>query len=455
MRARTAGVVVVAFALLATFAWAKAPSARRELVQPRNAPLAEASGDVTLRLTNTGRNLDFRLSGLERRSLYAVRFTQDDHPVLRTARTDRKGRARFRLVGTKLPEGILEPIANRPIEVVTYTDYNAGPQVLFGRLPLVDGYRYWGQPDTGGNTARLAGVDDAGPFAVESAAFPPPVTTGALEAGDTIVWYPGAGGTLAEGGPFPPVVFAHAAQFGAADYESWGRTIASWGFVVAILDHIDPAPGPDPQKPDGQPHLRTILGAVDWLAGENANTSSRFFGQLRVNDFGLVGHSVGGGAAIVAAARSSTGGRVKAAVGLGPQPLFIQSGLFSPYVPYPPDATSGAWPPTLVLTGTRDALADPSACRERYFDPAPKPRAYVQIAGHCSASYADRVPALAAAGSDYDAATCDEPAVQQRVARTYVIPWLLAHLRGDERVLDYVNGAYASEQENVVELSFD
>lgn len=455
MTARTAGVAVAAFALLATFAWARGLSARRELVQPRGAPLADAAGQVTMRLTNTGRNFDFRLSGLERRALYAVRFNQDDHPVLRTARTDRKGRARFRFAGTNLPEGILEPIANRPIEVVTYSDYVAGARVLLGRLPLVDGFRYWGQPDTGGNTARLAGVADAGPFAVESAAFPPPSTTGSLDAGDTIVWYPGAGGTVAEGGPFPPVVFVHAAQFGAADYEDWGRTIASWGFVVAVLDHFDPPPAPDPLKPDGQGQVRTIFGAMDWLAAENADAGSRFFGQLRLDDFGLVGHSVGGGAAIVAAARSSSHGRVRAAVGLGPQPLYIQSGLFSPYVPYAPDAASGAWPPTLIVTGTRDALADPSACRERYFDPAPKPRAYVQIAGHCSASYADRVPAPAAAGSDYDAATCDEPEVQRRAARTYVIPWLLSHLRGEERVLDYVNGAYAAEQEDVVELSFD
>lgn len=453
MRVRTASIAVAAFALLATFAWAKGLSARRELVQPRGAPLADAAGQVTVRFTSTGRNLEFRLSGLERRSLYAVRFSQEDHPVLRTARADRKGRARFRFAGNKLPDGILEPIANRPIEVVEYSERGAGELVLFGRLPLVDGFRYWGQPDTGANTARLAGVADAGPFAVESASFPPPVATGALESGDTIVWYPGADGALAEGGPFPPVVLVHAAQFAASDYAEWGRILASWGFVVAVLDHVDPAPGPDPSKPDGQAHVRTILGAMDWLVGENANASSRFFGGLRVDSFGLVGHAVGGGAAIVAAARSNSLGRVKAAVGLGPQPLYIQSGLFSPYVPYPPDASSGTWPPTLILTGTRDALADPWESRERYFDKAPKPRAYVQSARHCSASWADSVPAAVA--SDFDAATCDDPAVQRRAARTLVVPWLLAHLRADERVIDYVNGAYASEQADVVELSFD
>lgn len=455
MRVRTLQASVVGLALVATLAWASGLAGRRDLFRPRVAPLVKAAGSVSLRLTGSGRVVEFRLSGLAKRSLYAVRFTEDDHPVLRAARTDRKGRARFQFNHIHLPDGILEPIANRPIEVVTFAHGNPGEQVLVGRLPLVTGFPYWGQPNNDGRTARLPGVDDAGPFDVTSDTFELPTTSGGLASGDTVVWYPGSGGAVAAGGPYPPVVFVHAAQFGASDYQNWGRKIASWGFVVTVLDYTDPAPAPDadPLKPDGQAQVRTTLGAMDRLVAENADPSSRFFGKLDVHAFGFVGHSLGGGVAVVAAARATTQGRVKAVVGLAPEPLFVQSGLFGPYIPYPPDATSGYWPPTLVLSGTRDGVVDPAASRASYFDPAPKPRGVVQVGGHCNVNYADSVPAGAA--SDYDPSTCDTPAAQQKAARTYVIAWLLGHLRGDERVLDYVNGAYASEQLNVVEESFD
>jgi hypothetical protein len=453
MGRRIAAAAAVLVALVTALAWAAGLSSKRALVRPRVTPSPDAVGQVSMRFTSSGRRLDFRLSGLAKRTLYAVRVTQDDHPVLSVARTDKKGRAKFVFNKARLPIGILEPLANRPVEVVEFKKWIPGAVVLIGRLPLVSGFPYWGQPPDAGNGTRLPGVGDPGPFAVEAATYSLPSHSSGLDTGATVIWYPGAGGVVASGGPFPPVVFVHATKFRAEQYANWGRTIASWGFVVTLLDHDDPTPSLDPAKPDGQSVVRATLDAMQWLLDQNLDAGSRFHGKLDVQRFAFIGHEMGGGAAIVAAARGSTLGRVKAAVGLGPLPLFVQSGLFGTYVPYTPDADSGVWPPTLVLTGTRDASVDPLLSREFYFDAAPKPRGYVQIGTHCGVNYADALPLDVP--SDYVLASCDAPDTQRKTARGYVIPWLLSHLKGDVRVTDYVDGTWATEQENVVEVSFD
>jgi len=452
MRKSLALVVVAVIAVASALAWARPGRGVRDLVRPRTAPIARAAGKVIFRLTPTGRVVDFRLSGLGRRKRYAVRFNQDEHAILRAARTDSKGRARFSFGSVHLPYGVLEPIANRPIEIVTFQEGFAGDQVLVGRIPIAEGFPYWGQPGdtTGSSKTRLPGVDGNGPFAVESAAVVIPTSPSALAPGTSVVWYPGADGAIAAGGPYPPIVFVHATGFGANDYANWGRKIASWGFVVTVLDYADTA-----ATTDGQEQVRATIAAIDWLAAQNADASSFLHGQLDVQKFGLVGHARGGAAAIIAAAHPSSLGRVKAAVGLAPQVLRLPSGSLGEFVTYAPNAATGFWPPTLVLTATQDGLVNPSDSRIVYFDHAPAPRGTVQVEGHCNMSYADSVPAALAATSDYDPSTCETPASQQQVARTYVIPWLVSRLRGDTRVQDYVDGTYAAEQINVVEETFE
>jgi len=452
MRKSLALVVAVVIAVASAVASARQVRSVRDLVRPKTAPIATAKGKVTFRLTATGRVVDFRLSGLGRRKRYAVRFNQDEHAILRAARTDSKGRARFSFGGIHLPYGVLEPIANRPIEIVTYQDGEPGDQVLVGRIPIPTGFPYWGQPgDTSGSSkTRLPGVDGNGPFAVESAAIAIPASPSTLAPGTSVIWYPGADGVVAESGPFPPVVFVHATGFGANDYANWGRKIASWGFVVTVLDYADTA-----GATDGQEQVRATIAAMDWLVAQNADASSFLHDRLDVQRFGLVGHARGGAAAMIAAAQPASLGRVKAAVGLAPQVLRLPTGSLGEFVTYSPNKTTGYWPPTLVLTATQDGIVNPSDSRIIYFDHGPKPHGTVQVEGHCNMSYADSVPATLAATSDYDPSICETPASQQQVARTYTIPWLLFHLRGDTRVKDYVDGTYAAEQINVVEETFE
>ncbi len=459
MHPRLAFLALGAVIVAAAFAWAKAPEGTSDLVRPEPAPVAGAAGTVRLRITATGRSLDVRLVGLDPRSHYAVRFDQGDHPVLGSMRTDRKGRTRLRFRGHRLPEGITEPIANRPIEVVTFTDAVPGAQVLTGRIPIVAPFPYWDDTAAGGGgngggggstTTRLAGVDGDGPFAVTSATFSLPTATGGLAPGSTVVWYPGAGSAVAAGGPYPPVVLVHAFQLGSGDYQDWAAKIASWGFVVAVPGHADPFLLPDNEK-----EVKTTLGAMDWLVAQDADQTSRFFGQLDAQKFGFVGHSLGGGAAIVAATRSATLGRVKAVVGLAPAPLSVQTSIFTTPTPILPDTASGFRPATLVVTGSQDLIVAASNSRSIYFDGAAAPRAFVRLDRHCHMNYADNIPALAAIASDYNASTCTTQASQLQEARIYVIPWLMFHLRGDTRVTDYVDGKYAAEQSNAAERVFE
>jgi dienelactone hydrolase len=434
--------------------WARSAAGVLEL--PPDAPVPTAAGTVHIRITRTLSFLDIRLSGLEPFEKYAVRLDMVRKPSFGKFRASRNGSVRLRVRSDRLPLHVPSLLANRPLEVNSITPLGIGPKVLTGRIPIVDRYPYWVDPDATDpdpvepDTTRLAGVDGDGPLAVTSATFALPTAVGGLQPGSTVVWFPGGGTTVSAGGPWPPVVLVHAFEFGAGDYAGWARTIASWGFVVAVPDHADPLVGVDNEK-----QVRTTLGVMDWLVAQNADPKSPFRGQLDLQKFGFVGHSLGGGAAIVAGTRAITLGRVKAAVGIAPAALTTQAGLFGSPTPLRPDTTSGYWPATLVVTGTQDGLVAPAVSQASYFAPSTRPHAFVRIDGHCHVNYADSVPAVLQPLSDFDPATCTTQAAQLAEARTYVIPWLLYHLRGDQRVRDYVDGKYAAEQANVAERTFE
>ncbi len=462
---------VAVVALLAATGWsAPAPSATSALTVPDPAPRAEAAGTLELRIGPTRQVIRVRLEGLAPRAGYALRLpSQEADARLAFARADRRGRARMRVRSDHLPADVSSLLANRPAEIVEYQrrSSRSGATVLEGRIPIVAPFPYWTEPSpgggdpggggTGGETGggvetptRLADPAADGPWAVSSATFSLPTAAGGLAPGATVVWYPGAGAVVTpDAAPYPPVVLVHAFQLNASSYAGWGQKLASWGFVVVVPNHADPLLLPDNEK-----EVRTVLGVMDWLVAQNGDPQSRFHGRIDVQRFGLVGHSLGGGAALVAGTRQATQGRVKAAVGLAPAGLTVQTGLFATPTPVLPDATTGYWPPTLVVTGSRDAIVAPATSRSLYFTAGPSPHAVLRIAGHCHMNYADSLPSLAALGSDYDARTCVAPAVQLAEARAWTISWLLHHLRSDARARDWADGTVAAERTNLDEATF-
>lgn len=107
---------------------------------------------------------------------------------------------------------------------------------------------------------------------------------------------PGVIYTPSEGSGLPAVAFGHGWMTGSVHYESTLRHLASWGIVVVA---------PDTQRgpvPSHSALAQDLLVSLDVCTGIRLGT-----GDISVNPskLGLVGHSMGAGAAVIAASRRS------------------------------------------------------------------------------------------------------------------------------------------------------
>ncbi|MBC7220988.1 hypothetical protein H5T55_05910 [Candidatus Bipolaricaulota bacterium] len=112
------------------------------------------------------------------------------------------------------------------------------------------------------------------------------------------VRYPSSPDGAVAAGVFPLVVFGHGYQQSYADYAYVWEDLVPHGYILAFPDKLSAsaAIGMDAYARD----LRFVAGAMRALAGDPA---SRYFGRI-ADETALVGHSTGGGAALVAASQS-------------------------------------------------------------------------------------------------------------------------------------------------------
>jgi dienelactone hydrolase len=387
------------------------------LAPPAGGPGPE--GTVTRRERRARTDFLLRARGLEGREAHALRLAGGADLGSFSAR--RRGAGRLRLRGDRLPPGLPLPLDGRAVEVVRLRD---GEVVLEGTLP-------GDPPPPPPSPTRLPGVDGPGPFATASAVLDLPTAPGGLDPNATRVHHPVDGSGAVPEGEFPVVVVLHGFSARAHHYEEWGRHLASWGLVALVSDHADPI-----LPVDHEAQVATALGLAAWAEAADADPASPFHGRLREDAVGFLGHSVGGGTAVVAAARAAAAGRVRAVVAMAPAPLV--TGF--PPAPLLPDAASPTWPATLVIAGAEDLVIPPEVSRALYFDPAPAPRAYLRMDGFFHTGFSEGFLL-----GDYDPATSVTGEEQKRHTRLYAIPWFLHHLAGDGRVRDYVDGSFAEE----------
>jgi len=97
-------------------------------------------------------------------------------------------------------------------------------------------------------------------------------------------------------GPYPIVAFGHGFFMQTGYYLSHFRHLATHGFVVIA-----------PQFPDTQHGelADDLLYCVEYLRQQHSSGGSRFRGLIDTASIGLSGHSMGGGASLLAAARDS------------------------------------------------------------------------------------------------------------------------------------------------------
>jgi len=146
------------------------------------------------------------------------------------------------------------------------------------------------------------------------------------------------------GGPWPLLVFGHGTGAAPAVYEAWLALLASWGLVVvspqtALEGPLDP--------------LAADLGAaLDAALLASGASTGPLAGLVDGERLALAGHSLGGGAAVVAAAARPD---LDAVVALSPWDAPPELAAVPPSV-----AAASLQAPLLVVVGSEDTITPPA-----------------------------------------------------------------------------------------------
>jgi triacylglycerol lipase len=238
-------------------------------------------------------------------------------------------------------------------------------------------------------TAALAGD---GEFAVLSYTDFPDVP----EFGQATIYYP-----VGTPGPIGGVAIAPGYTERQSHIEWWGPRLASHGYAVLILDTNDPRERPDARA-------SALLAGIRLLRSESSRSGSRLFGRIDADRMAVMGHSMGGGGALRAAA--GHGDVLRAAI---------------PFTPWEPDADlTQVAVPTLVIAGEVDGIAEVGGHAWAHFSaiPTSTPKVYMELAG------GDHFIADTGRGDDL-------PTVGR-----YALAWLKLHLDGEERYRAFLFG---------------
>ncbi|MFC7759317.1 hypothetical protein ACFQY4_15930 [Catellatospora bangladeshensis] len=99
-------------------------------------------------------------------------------------------------------------------------------------------------------------------------------------------------------GRFPAIAFGHGFLQGVSKYYGTMSHLASWGFIVAA---------PTSQgglAPSHSGFADDLNAQLTWLVAQDTTAGSRFNAHVTTGKLGLSGHSMGGGASVLAASRN-------------------------------------------------------------------------------------------------------------------------------------------------------
>jgi len=178
---------------------------------------------------------------------------------------------------------------------------------------------------------------------------------------------PGAGGTYdPSAAPYPAISFGHGFLQAVEQYQSTLSHLATWGyFVIASRSQG----GLFPSHAAFAADMRLCL---TYLESENANAGSWLFQQVDVDHFGMSGHSMGGGASILATAADP---RVKALANLAAAETN----------PSAISAMQNVTVPVSLIAGSQDTIVPPANNGQLMYNNARAPRQLPIILGgyHC------------------------------------------------------------------------
>lgn len=189
--------------------------------------------------------------------------------------------------------------------------------------------------------------------------------------------------TLSFDPPNGAIAFVPGFRATGANYEWWGPALASLGYIVLILDTNTPNDALAARS-------AALVAAVDFLIAENENSESPVSGKIDVDKIAIMGHSMGGGASLHAAAQM--GDTVKAVV-----PLSLY--CCEPGQPFSADYSS-LTTPSLLIASAVDDVAPPAEHARLLYDSisSSAPKIYMEFAEGDHMIVANGGPDLATIG---------------------------------------------------------
>jgi len=214
--------------------------------------------------------------------------------------------------------------------------------------------------------------------------------------------------TLSFDAPMGGVVMAPGFRASASDYEWWGPALASLGYAVMILDTNAPTDGLAARAD-------ALIAGVEFLKSENSNADSPLNGKFDTSRVAIMGHSMGGGATLAAAAALGDG--IQAVV---PLSLYCcePGGSFS--ADY-----SGLDTPTLIIASATDEVAPPAQHARLLYDAiGSSDKVYLEFAEGDHMIAANGGPDLATIAN-------------------FTLAFLKVHLEGRENLAAFINAPAA------------
>lgn len=207
------------------------------------------------------------------------------------------------------------------------------------------------------------------------------------------------------GAPFPAVSFGHGFFQPVSNYQSTLSHLATHGYLVIATDSQGGL------FPSHSAFADDILLCLGWLEQENANPASTLNGLVDTQAFGLSGHSMGGGASILA----SDDPRVRAVA-----PLAAANTN-----PSAIDAADEIFAPVRHIVGSSDSIVSANSTQQ-IFANSWRPRQFINLQGGFHCGFID------AQGFGCDSGSMTR-ADQLAYTRRLLTEFFDLHLKGDQQ----------------------
>ncbi|MGM0667470.1 MAG: alpha/beta hydrolase family protein [Bacteroidota bacterium] len=209
---------------------------------------------------------------------------------------------------------------------------------------------------------------------------------------------------------FPVVSFGHGYRMPARYYQNIWTAIVPAGYVMVLPD------SETKMFPSHSDFGLDLVFAIKHMITENSDSSSIFYKRLSTKSC-LMGHSMGGGSAILGAAHYS-----------GVNSLAVLSPLDTR--PSSAEAAKSVTTPALVITGSNDFITPPRKHALPVFNALASPeKRYISIKGgnHCNMAMKNRLCDFAERTRPGNKISREE---QHEILKSYLLPWLDYTLKG-------------------------